>query len=208
MVNKKEQWQQKMAAGYAFSTFNAYWETDTINTTLAASVGPDAQFYPYKVVADGLTADQTTYNGRSSLGWDAIAITKNCKHVDAALRLYDYLASEEGQYLLLWGIEGKDWNMVDGKHVPDQEVLDGLLHDFDNTSNEPASASGPGSSRTATARTAPPTTCPPSISCRPPAPSPTRCLGIRIITTPSTTTAWSRWAAACWASSGRRSPTS
>lgn len=136
VVNKKEQWQQKMAAGYAFSTFNAYWETDTINTTLAASVGPDAQFYPYKVVADGLTADQTTYNGRSSLGWDAIAITKNCKHVDAALRLYDYLASEEGQYLLLWGIEGKDWNMVDGKYVPDQEVLDGLLHDFDNTSNE------------------------------------------------------------------------
>lgn len=136
VTNKKEQWQQKLAAGYVFSTFDAYWETDTINTTLAATVGPEAQFYPYKVVADGLTADQTTYNGRSSLGWDAIGITKNCKDVDAALRLYDYLASEEGQYLLLWGIEGKDWNMVDGKHVPDQDVLDGLLNDFDATSNE------------------------------------------------------------------------
>ena len=62
--------------------------------------------------------------------------TTNCKNVDAALRLFDYLSSEEGQYLLLWGIEGKDWNMVDGKHVPNEEVLDNLIHDFDATSNE------------------------------------------------------------------------
>lgn len=136
VVNKDEQWQQKLAAGYVFSTFNAYWETDSINTTLAATVGPDAQFYPYKVVADNLTADQTTYNGRSSLGWDAIGITKNCKNVDAALRLIDYLASEEGQYLMMWGVEGQDWTLQDGKHLPNQEVLDGLLTDFDNTSNE------------------------------------------------------------------------
>lgn len=136
VVNKKEQWQQKLAAGYVFSTFNAYWETDSINTPLAASIGPEAQFYPYKVVADNITADQTCYNGRSSLGWDAIGITTNCKNVDAALRLFDYLSSEEGQYLLLWGIEGKDWNMVDGKHVPNEEVLDNLIHDFDATSNE------------------------------------------------------------------------
>lgn len=136
VVNKQEQWQQKLAAGYVFSSFGAYWDTDSVNKTLAETVGEDAQFYPYKVVADGLSADQTTYIGRNSLGWDAIGITDNCKNVDAALRLIDYLSSEEGQYLMMWGVEGQDWTMENGKHVPDEEVLDNLINDFDNTSNE------------------------------------------------------------------------
>lgn len=136
VINKQEQWQQKMSSGYVFSSFGAYWDTDTINTTLRSTVGEDAQFYCYKVVADNLKPEQTTYNGRSSLGWDAIGITKNCKNVEAALRVMDYLASEEGQYLLLWGIEGEHWTMEDGKHVPKQEVLNNLLSDFDTTSNE------------------------------------------------------------------------
>ena len=135
VVNKDEQWQQKLSGGYVFSTFGAYWDTDGINSTLQATYGEDAGFYAYKVVADDLTADQTTYNGRSSLGWDAIGITNNCQNVDAALRIMNYLASEEGQYLLLWGVEGEHWTIEDGKHVPNQEVYESLLADFDTVSN-------------------------------------------------------------------------
>ena len=136
VTNKEEQWQQKMSSGYVFSSFGAYWDTDGINTTLAATAGEDAQFYCYKVVADDLSKEQTTYSGRSSLGWDAIGITNNCKNVDAALRVMDYLASEEGQYLLLWGVEGEHWTMENGQHVPNQEIFDALVNDFDTTSNE------------------------------------------------------------------------
>lgn len=136
VVNKTEQWKQKLSSGYVFSTFGAYWDTDDVNQTLAAAYGPEAQFYAYKVVADNLTADQTTYNGRNTLGWDAIGITRNCKNVEAAMRLINYLASEEGQYLLLWGVEGKHWNMENGVHVPVPEVYDGVMNDFEKTSNE------------------------------------------------------------------------
>lgn len=134
VVNKKEQWVQKMSSGNVFCTFASYWDTDAANTSLASSVGADAQFYSYKVVPDDMDASQTTYNGRSTLGWDAIGITNNCKNPEAAIKLIDFLVSEEGQYLMMWGIEGKDWQMKDGKHVPNDDVVNGFQTDFDKES--------------------------------------------------------------------------
>lgn len=68
VVNKKEQWVQKLSSGSVFSTFGSYWDVDGANASLAASVGPDAQFYSYKVVADGVDPSETTYNGKKYLG--------------------------------------------------------------------------------------------------------------------------------------------
>ena len=43
------------------------------------------------------------------------------------MKMINYLASEEGQYLLMWGIEGTNWNMEDGKHVPNDDLIEGFL---------------------------------------------------------------------------------
>lgn len=134
VVNKKEQWTQKLSTGNVFCTFASYWDTDAANTSLASTIGPDAQFYTYKVVPDDMDASQTTYNGRSTLGWDAIGITNNCKNPEAAMKLIDFLVSEEGQYLMMWGIEGQHWNMQDDKHVPNEEIVKGFKTDWDNES--------------------------------------------------------------------------
>ena len=136
VVNKKEQWTQKLSAGNVFSTFCSYWDPDSANTSLASTVGEDAKFYSYKVVADGVDPSETKYSGRSTLGWDAIGITSNCQNPEAAIKFIDFLVSEEGQYLMMWGLEGEHWDMVDGKHVPKQEIVDGFKTDFDNTKLE------------------------------------------------------------------------
>ena len=136
VVNKKEQWTQKLSAGNVFSTFCSYWDPDSANTSLASTVGEDAKFYSYKVVADGVDPSETKYSGRSTLGWDAIGITSNCQNPEAAIKFIDFLVSEEGQYLMMWGLEGEHWDMVDGKHVPKQEIVDGIKTDFDNTKLE------------------------------------------------------------------------
>lgn len=133
VVNKKEQWTQKLSAGNVFSTFCSYWDPDSANTSLASTIGPEAQFYSYKVVPDGMDPSETKYSGRSTLGWDAIGITTNCQNPEAAMKFIDYLVSEEGQYLLMWGLEGEHWDIVDGTHVPKQEIVDGFNSDFDNT---------------------------------------------------------------------------
>lgn len=133
----KELWTQELSSGRVFSTFASYWDTDAINTALTSSVGEDAKFYSYKIVPEGISPDETTYNGRSTLGWDAIGITKNCKNPEAAIKLIDFLVSEEGQYLMMWGIEGKHWSFDENNiHVPNKDIIDGFLEDFDGTSLE------------------------------------------------------------------------
>ncbi|HHX62938.1 MAG TPA: extracellular solute-binding protein [Epulopiscium sp.] len=136
VVNKSTQWVQKLSTGNVFSTFCSYWDTDAANASLNATIGEDAMFKSYKVVGNGLTADQTTYSGRSTLGWDAIAITKNCKDPEAAIKLIDFLVSEEGQYLMMWGIEGETWAMENGVHTPTQEILNSFRTDIDKTKLE------------------------------------------------------------------------
>ena len=60
-------------------------------------------------------------------------LKKNIKYPEAAMKMINYLASEEGQYLMTWGIEGTNWNMEDGKHVPNDDLIEGFQTDFDKT---------------------------------------------------------------------------
>ena len=134
--NNDELFNQKLATGNILGYMGAYWNAWTANSSLTSTVGEDANYLAYKVVPDGYDADKTTLGGRSSLGWDAIAVTNNCKNLDAALKFIDYCASQEGQDLLLWGIEGKDWTKDGDTYVPNEEVLDGLQNNLEKTREE------------------------------------------------------------------------
>ncbi|MCL6456462.1 MAG: ABC transporter substrate-binding protein [Gorillibacterium sp.] len=140
---KTKQFEQKLAAGNVFATVEALWNVGTSNTLLKAEAKDQAtkderQFYQYKVLAPGVEADQTTYGPKSSLGWDGVAISKTNSDPVRTIKMLDFLASEEGQYLLMWGVEGKDWDIKDGKHVPRQEVLDAFTKNW----NEAAKSTG------------------------------------------------------------------
>lgn len=136
MVAKTELWKQKLANGYTFATTGAYWDPGDANVALKNAHNGDVntQFYPFKILPEGVPADGTTLGQRSSLGWDAIGITKNNKNPERTMQFMDYLASEEGQYLLLWGLEGKNYTMEGGKRVPDPEIMKSFKEDFTNTS--------------------------------------------------------------------------
>nr|AYQ75394.1 extracellular solute-binding protein [Cohnella candidum] len=134
-TNKTQQYEQKLSSGAIFATADAFWNVGNPNTALKQAAADQAkkdaaQFYPYKVVADGADASKLTYGPKSSLGWDGIGISKSNKDPARAIRFLDFLASEEGQYLMMWGIEGVHWDMKDGKHVPRQEVFDGFDKDW------------------------------------------------------------------------------
>ncbi|RIX50137.1 extracellular solute-binding protein [Paenibacillus nanensis] len=131
-INKRQIWEQKIATGTIFASTGAYWDLGNSNTILKKDRGEESQLFAYKVVADGVDPSKTTYGGRSSLGWDAIAITKKNKDPERTMQFINFLASEEGQYLLMWGIEGTHWDMKDGKHVPRPEVLQGFKDDWTN----------------------------------------------------------------------------
>ncbi|WP_309119996.1 ABC transporter substrate-binding protein [Paenibacillus sp.] len=140
-TNKTQQYEQKLASGAFFSTADAFWNLGKPNTILKEEAADpatqdEAQFYPYKVVAPGVDPKETTYGPKSSLGWDGIGISKSNKDPVRAIRFLDFLASEEGQYLMMWGVEGVHWDMKDGKHTPRPEVLEGFKKDWANYSKE------------------------------------------------------------------------
>jgi putative aldouronate transport system substrate-binding protein len=129
-VSKTQTWEQKLSNGAVFATASAYWDPGNANTALKKAGGEESQLYTYKVIAPGTDPSKTTFGPRSPLGWDAIAISKNNKHPEETMKFIDFLASEEGQYLLMWGIEGQTWDMKDGKHTPKPETLQALKDDW------------------------------------------------------------------------------
>lgn len=133
VVNKTTLWTQKLSSGNVFASLGAYWDPGDANTSLTSTKGQDSVFIGYKVVGDGIRPDEVTYGGMSSLGWDGIGITKNCKDPVAAIKFLDFLASEDGQYLMMWGIQGTDYKIENGKHVPNQDILAQFRKDWTAT---------------------------------------------------------------------------
>lgn len=133
-VNKAQIFNQKAGSGRVAATITL---ASDANKVLKENGGDkDQQFYMFKVVAEGIDPDQTTFSPRSSLGWDAIGITVKNQHPVETMQFMNFLASEEGQYLLMWGVEGVHWDMKDGKHVPRPEVLEGFANDWGGYSRE------------------------------------------------------------------------
>ena len=85
-----------------------------VNQRLAEN--PDDTFYcvgvanPVATEGQQLKYKQASYPYRSA----GAAITTSCQDVETALRLCDYLWSNEGNKIMNWGIEGVSYEMVDG----------------------------------------------------------------------------------------------
>lgn len=132
-ISKTQTWIQKLATGTVFATPAAYWDPGNGNATLKKDGGEKNQFFAYKVVAPGVDPAKTTFGPRSSLGWDAIGISKNNKHPEETMKLFNFLASDEGQHLLLWGLEGANYTVADGKKKPDPAFLQSFKDNWDDT---------------------------------------------------------------------------
>lgn len=69
---------------------------------------------------NGKSMIQYSRNNIADIGW---SISKDTKHPVAAIKLFDYMFTEEGRRLMNFGIEGQTYTMVDGKPIFTDEVL-------------------------------------------------------------------------------------
>ena len=58
-----------------------------------------------------------------------ISITKSAKDPVRIIKFLDFLASDEGQVLLNWGIEGKHYKVENGKRVIPEDILKRKVND-------------------------------------------------------------------------------
>lgn len=83
---------------------------------------------PYPVLKEGDINEFCSYE--QDVYQSFLAISTSCKEPEKAAEWMDFWYSDEGYKLLNFGVEGKTYNMVDGKPV----YTDDILHNADNLS--------------------------------------------------------------------------
>lgn len=96
-------------------------------TGYSQNINPDWQFNVDEpimkaVVLEGPTGEKNVY-GRGSFG-GAFGINADCEQIETVFAFCDYLQSEEVGVLTWYGIEGVDYNIVDGEYVFESVYLD------------------------------------------------------------------------------------
>jgi putative aldouronate transport system substrate-binding protein len=115
-VQKYDQYKAKIASGRVIATIDQEWEIGEAENALKAENKFERAYGHYPVTLEGnykpANFQPTGFNG----GW-GIGITKDAKDPVRIIKFLDYLASEEGQILVNWGIEGKHYEVKDGKRA-------------------------------------------------------------------------------------------
>ncbi|CAM4378055.1 ABC transporter substrate-binding protein [Paenibacillus tarimensis] len=127
-VQKYDQYKAKIASGRVLATIDQQWEIDEPEATLKAAGKHERTYGHYPITLDetykAANFQQTGFNG----GW-GLGITTAAEDPVRIIKFLDWLASEEGQILINWGIEGKHYEYVDGKRVFLPEIQDIRVND-------------------------------------------------------------------------------
>ncbi len=111
VTQKFDNFVEKMTAGRVlFCTVD--WGTSSFNSAAGQAGHPEQGFMPVKI-PDSKTAWLTKWRYPVS-GRGLTGITVNCEHPDRAMDFLNYLGSIEGTRLMYNGIQGKDWEVVNG----------------------------------------------------------------------------------------------
>lgn len=127
-VQKSDQYEAKIASGRVVGLIDADWGYGSARDALKKD-GKFDQTYGYYPV---MLSDQFKDNRAQPTGFMAgfgVGITKNAKDPVRAIQFLDYLASEQAQVMINWGIEGKHYVMKDGKRVVPEDVQKRIIED-------------------------------------------------------------------------------
>lgn len=126
-VQKDDQYQAKIASGRVLGLISQEWEYGNAENALKAA-GKDEYTYGHFPVT--LSKDILDHSFQAT-GFDGygIGITTACKDPVRAIKFLDWMASEEGQILRYWGVEGTHYNVENGVRVMPAEIRDRMTND-------------------------------------------------------------------------------
>jgi putative aldouronate transport system substrate-binding protein len=127
-VQKYDQYKAKVATGRVLGLIDQEWDYNDGLQALRAA-GKFDQTYGHYPVTMSKDYKETSFWPTGFMGGYGIAISSTNKDPVRAIKFLDYLASDEGQILNQWGIEGKHYVMENGKRVVPKEVQDRINND-------------------------------------------------------------------------------
>ncbi|MCA0755042.1 ABC transporter substrate-binding protein [Paenibacillus sp. N4] len=127
-IQKYDQYKAKIASGRVLGLIDQQWDYGQAENALKAK-GKFSSTYARFPVTLNETYQDHSFHGTGYLPALGIGITKDAQDPVRLIKFLDYLASDEGQVLLNWGIEGKHYNVVDGKRVIPADLLEQKTND-------------------------------------------------------------------------------
>lgn len=134
-VQKTDQYEAKISSGRVLGVIDQEWGFGNATNALRTAGLENRTYARFPIQLDETTKDASFQSTGYPAGW-GIGITTSAKDPVRIIKFLDYLASEEGQILMNWGIEGKHYNVVDGKRIIPDDIQDRKINDNANFSKE------------------------------------------------------------------------
>ncbi|MCE3199495.1 ABC transporter substrate-binding protein [Paenibacillus sonchi] len=115
-LQKTDQFKAKVASGRVLGLADPEWDYGDAQNALKAAGKLDQTYGHYPVTMSKEYKDTSFWPAGFDGGY-GISISSKCKDPVRAIQFLDFLASEEGQILNNWGIEGKHYTVEGGKRV-------------------------------------------------------------------------------------------
>jgi len=120
----------KLSSGRVLSIADQDWDIADADKALLADGKEWRTYAPLPVTLGSEYQSQGLKDYGFAGGW-GIAISSTSEHQERAFEFLDWMASEEAQILANWGIEGENYDIVDGKRVVQEDDRERKLTDPD-----------------------------------------------------------------------------
>ncbi|WP_019533638.1 ABC transporter substrate-binding protein [Paenibacillus ginsengihumi] len=134
-VQKTDQYEAKISSGRVLGLIDADWGFGNATNALRKAGKENRTYARFPIQLDETTKDASFQSAGYAAGW-GVGITTSAKDPVRIIRFLDYLASEEGQILNNWGIEGEHYHVVDGKRVIPEDIQERKINDSANFTKE------------------------------------------------------------------------
>ncbi|KAB8130991.1 extracellular solute-binding protein [Gracilibacillus oryzae] len=120
----------KLSSGRVLSIADQSWNIGDADKALVADGKEWKTYAPLPVTLNEDIKSQGLKDYGFAGGW-GIAISSTSEHQEEAFEFLDWMASEEAQILVNWGIEGENYDIVDGKRVMQEDDRERMNTDKD-----------------------------------------------------------------------------
>lgn len=119
-ITKYDEFNSQVASGRVLATIYNAGLLSEPEAALRAANMPERCYARFPVVLDESIQDRSQVYCES---YDnGVGISVNCQNPELAMKVLNFIASNEGNVLLNWGVEGVHYDVVDGKRVWKEEV--------------------------------------------------------------------------------------
>jgi putative aldouronate transport system substrate-binding protein len=123
-IQKYDTYKSKIAAGNVLAVIDASWDVSEAMQALRQA-GMEERMYGYYPITLNEDIKHPEFMDTGYNAGNGLSITKDCKDPERLMQFIDFMASEEGQVLANWGIEGEHYTIDEsGKRALLPEILE------------------------------------------------------------------------------------